>query len=221
VLLESSSVQVEPSLLQIRVNNMAIKVTLSTLTAVREELPDYLTKDEFTLQNLQSIANPVPDYLFDIEYWPEVDDTPAFDARTHVKGAETLTPDDGPKTVSVVCALDDIPLSEVVTLCEKEVMNKMNQVSAEEIDIGGGFLSTLRELQANRDLFDDGGPGSINFKNGHKSLTAVEKATIKSTLRSRSQDLHNRAGAILDLIEAEATGETKIAVLDAELPVWP
>jgi len=201
-----------------------IRVDINTLVADRVSPPDnVLGLEDETLRNLQSAGpDPIPGNVLGFEWWDEVDNTPTFDERVKVKGAETLTPDVGTKTVSVVCVLDDIPLSEVVTLCEKEVMNKMNQVTGEEIDIGGGFLSTLRELQANRDLFDDGGPGSINFKNGHKSLTAAEKAAIKATMRNRPQAIHNRADDILTLIGVEVTGLQKIAVLDAQIAVgWP
>jgi len=200
-----------------------IRVDINTLVADRTPIPDNLIGlDDDTLKNLQSILDPIPDNVLGYAWWDEIDDTPSFDERTHTKGAETLTPDDQTKRVSSVCALDDVPLDDVTALAEKEVMNKMNEILAQPIDIGGGFISNLRELQANRDLFDDGGPGSINFKHGHKSLTGPEKATIKAMIRTRPQAVHNRADDILTLIGVELTGSAKVAVLDSEIDLgWP
>jgi len=172
---------------------MAIKVTISTLTAVREDLPDYLTTDEFTLQNLQSIADPVPDYLFDIEYWPEDDDTPAFDPRVHVKGAETLTPDDGTKRVSAVCVLDDIPLVDVTATCDKEIASKLEETLTKELDIGGGFMSNLEELRKNRDLFDNSGSTEVYLKSGHRVLDDTQKTTARNKMRGHRKASHKRA----------------------------
>jgi len=202
---------------------MAIKVTISTLEAVREELPAFLKGlDEETLQNIQSIADPVPPHLSGIEYWPEVDDTPAFDSRTHTKGLETLTADAGTKTVSSVYALDELSLDDVIAHCEKEVRAKMNQVLTSDIDVGGGIISNRAELQENRDLLDGTGPSEVNFNSGHRTLTVPQQNTIKNNLKSHHRGSHKRAHDILELIMAETTGTDKVAVLDTELPLgWP
>jgi len=199
-----------------------IKVTISTLTAVREELPSYLTRDVYTLQNLQSIAKPVPDYLFDIEYWPEVDKTPSYDDRTHVLGDETLTVDAGTKTVNVVKKRVKRPIAEINQHCQRIIRAKMNQVLAQDIDIGGGTISSLEELRENQDLLDGSVASAINFKSGHRNVTKAQQTVIKNKMKGHHRASHNRAHAILELIKAESTGTAKIAVLDTQADQgWP
>lgn len=91
-----------------------IRVDLSTLAAAREPVPANLHGlDADTLRNLQSILDPVPADLAGLEWWPEVDETPAFDPLTHKPGAETLTPDMEAKVIRVV--------REIVPLTEEEL----------------------------------------------------------------------------------------------------
>lgn len=78
-----------------------IKVTLSTLEATREELPDNLLGlDEETLRNLQTELNPVPAELVGIEYWPEVVSIPDYDPLTQKLEGETLVADEAGKFVT-------------------------------------------------------------------------------------------------------------------------
>lgn len=202
---------------------MAIKVTISTLTAVREDLPRHLIgNSEHSLQNIQSIANPVPNYLFDTEYWPEVDDTPVFDPRTHIKGAETLVADAGTKTVSSVFALEEKPLPEVKQHCRQVVRNKMIISLGGNIDIGDGVISNLAELTENRDLLDGSAPSELNLASGPVRLSLAKQTAAKSRMKAHRRGSHSRAHAILDLIKAETTGLGKVAVLDAQLDSgWP
>jgi len=192
-----------------------IKVTISTLTAVREELPDFLKGlDPETLQNLQVSIDPSP--IADVEYWPEVDKTSSYDDRTHVLGNETLTVDAGTKTVNVVRKRVKRPVAEINQHCQDMIRAKMNTVLAQDIDIGGGTISNLAELRENRDLLDGSVASSINFKSGHRNVTKAQQTTIKNKMKGHYRDAHRRAHMILELIKAESTGTAKIAVLDAE-----
>jgi len=81
-----------------------IKVNIKLLIATRSSIPTALIGlTAETLRNLQTELNPVPSEFKDIEFWDEVDVTPAFDASTHVlDGTETLTAVKASKTVEVL-----------------------------------------------------------------------------------------------------------------------
>ncbi len=99
-----------------------IKVNVKTLHAVREFFPNSLLGlSQSTLQNLQSELDPVPDELKDIEYWQEVDKSPALTETQVYDGTETLTPDLATKTVVVVRGVRDKTAEELAE--EKRIAN--------------------------------------------------------------------------------------------------
>jgi hypothetical protein len=80
-----------------------IEVNTKTLTATREPIPTALQGlSQDTLRNLQMELNPVPVEFLDIEFWDEVDVTPAYNPSTHtLDGEETLLVNSTNKTVEV------------------------------------------------------------------------------------------------------------------------
>lgn len=188
-----------------------IKVTISTMVAVREDLPDSLIGlDAYTLQNLQSELNPVPDELAGIEYWPEITVTPDYDPMTEKLEGETLAANAVDKTVTATAI--------VVTLSAEEQSAIASAYEAEMVKLYGDAVQNHMDKECQTRTYD----GILSLCT--YATSAVPKFSAEAQIGIDWRDAC-WAYTYLQLDEVKAGNRAAPTVdeLLAELPVvvWP
>lgn len=210
-----------------------IKVNIQTLECTREPLPAELRGLlEHTLQNLQTEIDPIPQGLENIEYWPEIDDTTLYDEGKHSTGAETLTPNVGAKTVSVVHDLVLRPVSEVASEKLEEISSILD---SKLIPLRGDVSDIQRETWsrfAEGALTQGRNPGSAStILQARADKQGKTIAQIKDAVLAKSEPIDQQLGDLFGqsdilndqvqvIVNGVTTDEQKIdAILLVEWPV--
>lgn len=182
-----------------------IEVNIATMTAQRTSIAAELVGlDADTLRNLQTVLDPVPDHLTGIEYWPEVDETPAFDPDTYARGEETLTPDIETKTVKTVGA--------VVARADEEVQATMTaidndlaaRVDAQIAAIYAGPQRFIKEYeereQQARDFIASGGVGEAPPRiAAFATASSIDALSAAQLTVQQADSLRGALGQLADL----------------------
>lgn len=143
-----------------------IEVNLQTMTARRAAIPAELVGlSQDTLRNLQTELNPVPEQFANVEYWPDVDETPEFDADTHGRGEEMLVPDMDTKTVKVIGTVVVLPPDTVqakMAAIDSDLSARIDSLIAAIYAGPQRFIKEYEEREAQaRDFIARNGVGEV------------------------------------------------------------
>lgn len=208
--------------------NALIKVNIVTDECSREPVPKQLQGlDEITLQNLQTEGpDPMPIEFIDIEYWPEVDRTPAYNHDTHQKGEEILILVKKSKEVHVTYSIVTKSIEDLAAFITLEAANLFQQY-------GGPVMGGYSELEikswplqypAAMECVDSGGaiiPGEIALLQEQRGGTDLDCAnrilTKASAFKNTYYPALGRRQFIDDLNVQTSTLADKLDIIDNNL----